>query len=63
MVLRGGRAPVVRRANPPMSGRWGFPGRLADARRYCRSGLPTAPALLLLIDLAIADLLRNRSTR
>jgi ADP-ribose pyrophosphatase YjhB (NUDIX family) len=26
VVLRGDRALVVRRANPPMAGRWGFPG-------------------------------------
>jgi 8-oxo-dGTP diphosphatase len=134
VVLRGERVLVVRRANPPMSGRWGFPGGVlelgetvaqgamrelleetgvkAEAAgpltvldtidrdeegrvRYhtlvavighwrsgegvpgdnadevawltrgdiVEGGLPTAPALLPLIDLAIADLLRNRSTR
>jgi|SRR5579875_3150234 8-oxo-dGTP diphosphatase len=26
VVLRGDKALVVRRANPPMAGRWGFPG-------------------------------------
>src|SRR5246127_3613973 len=26
VVMRGDRALVVRRANPPMPGRWGFPG-------------------------------------
>src|SRR5271170_2409809 len=30
VVLRGDRALVVRRANPPMSGRWGFPGGVLE---------------------------------
>ncbi len=30
VVLRGERALVVRRANPPMSGRWGFPGGVLE---------------------------------
>ena len=30
MVLRGERALVVRRANPPMAGRWGFPGGVLE---------------------------------
>src|SRR5208337_87070 len=30
VVLRGGRALVVRRANPPMAGRWGFPGGVLE---------------------------------
>jgi ADP-ribose pyrophosphatase YjhB (NUDIX family) len=30
VVLRGDRALVVRRANPPMPGRWGFPGGVLE---------------------------------
>ena len=30
VVLRGDRALVVRRSNPPMSGRWGFPGGVLE---------------------------------
>jgi ADP-ribose pyrophosphatase YjhB (NUDIX family) len=30
VVLRGHRALVVRRANPPMAGRWGFPGGVLE---------------------------------
>ena len=30
VVLRGHRALVVRRANPPMRGRWGFPGGVLE---------------------------------
>src|SRR5271166_2160096 len=30
VVLRGERALVVRRANPPMLGRWGFPGGVLE---------------------------------
>jgi len=30
VVMRGERALVVRRANPPMPGRWGFPGGLLE---------------------------------
>ena len=30
VVMRGDRALVVRRANPPMSGRWGFPGGVME---------------------------------
>jgi 8-oxo-dGTP diphosphatase len=30
VVLRGGRALVVRRANPPLTGRWGFPGGVLE---------------------------------
>src|SRR6201987_3704228 len=30
VVLRGKRALVVRRANAPMSGRWGFPGGVLE---------------------------------
>ena len=30
VVLRGERALVVRRANPPLSGRWGFPGGVLE---------------------------------
>ena len=30
VVLRGDRALVVRRANPPLSGRWGFPGGVLE---------------------------------
>lgn len=30
VVLRGERALVVRRANPPLAGRWGFPGGVLD---------------------------------
>ena len=30
VVLRGERALVVRRANPPMPGRWGFPGGVLE---------------------------------
>jgi 8-oxo-dGTP diphosphatase len=30
VVLRGDRALVVRRANPPMAGRWGFPGGVLE---------------------------------
>lgn len=30
MVLRGDRALVVRRANPPLAGRWGFPGGVLE---------------------------------
>jgi 8-oxo-dGTP diphosphatase len=30
VVLRGDRALIVRRANPPMSGRWGFPGGVLE---------------------------------
>jgi ADP-ribose pyrophosphatase YjhB (NUDIX family) len=30
VVLRGERALVVRRANPPMAGRWGFPGGMLE---------------------------------
>jgi 8-oxo-dGTP diphosphatase len=30
VVLREGRALVVRRSNPPMAGRWGFPGGVLE---------------------------------
>ncbi len=30
VVLRGERALIVRRANPPMAGRWGFPGGVLE---------------------------------
>jgi 8-oxo-dGTP diphosphatase len=30
VVMRGDRVLVVRRANPPMSGRWGFPGGVLE---------------------------------
>jgi 8-oxo-dGTP diphosphatase len=30
VVLRRGRALVVRRSNPPMAGRWGFPGGVLE---------------------------------
>jgi len=30
VVMRGDRALVVRRANPPLSGRWGFPGGVLE---------------------------------
>ena len=30
MVLRGDKALVVRRANPPLTGRWGFPGGVLE---------------------------------
>jgi len=30
VLMRGDRALVVRRANPPMSGRWGFPGGVLE---------------------------------
>ena len=30
VVMRGDRALVVRRSNPPMSGRWGFPGGVLE---------------------------------
>ena len=30
MVMRGDRALVVRRANPPLPGRWGFPGGVLE---------------------------------
>jgi ADP-ribose pyrophosphatase YjhB (NUDIX family) len=30
VVLRGDRALIVRRANPPMRGRWGFPGGVLE---------------------------------
>ena len=30
VVLRGDKVLVVRRANPPMSGRWGFPGGVLE---------------------------------
>jgi 8-oxo-dGTP diphosphatase len=30
VVVRGDRALVVRRANPPMAGRWGFPGGVLE---------------------------------
>ena len=30
VVLRGGRALVVRRGNPPLAGRWGFPGGVLE---------------------------------
>ena len=30
VVLRGERALVVRRANPPMAGRWGIPGGVLE---------------------------------
>lgn len=30
MVMRGDRVLVVRRANPPMPGRWGFPGGVLE---------------------------------
>ncbi len=30
VVLRGGKALVVRRSNPPMAGRWGFPGGVLE---------------------------------
>ncbi len=30
VVMRGDRALVVRRANPPMTGRWGFPGGVLE---------------------------------
>jgi ADP-ribose pyrophosphatase YjhB (NUDIX family) len=30
VVMRGDKALVVRRANPPMSGRWGFPGGVLE---------------------------------
>jgi 8-oxo-dGTP diphosphatase len=30
VVLRDGKALVVRRANPPLSGRWGFPGGVLE---------------------------------
>jgi 8-oxo-dGTP diphosphatase len=30
VVMRGERALVVRRANPPMAGRWGFPGGVLE---------------------------------
>lgn len=30
VVLRGDKALVVRRANPPMAGRWGFPGGVLE---------------------------------
>jgi 8-oxo-dGTP diphosphatase len=71
VVMRGERAPAARRANPPMSGRWGFPGGVLElgetvAQGAMRelfeetgvaaepAGLPTAPALLPLIDLALS---------
>jgi 8-oxo-dGTP diphosphatase len=30
VVLRGDRALIVRRANPPLAGRWGFPGGVLE---------------------------------
>src|SRR5712692_5266268 len=30
VVMRGDRVLVVRRANPPMTGRWGFPGGVLE---------------------------------
>jgi ADP-ribose pyrophosphatase YjhB (NUDIX family) len=57
VVLRGDRALVVRRANPPMPGRWGFPGGVlelgetvfAGAMRELReeTGISAEPAGIL----------------
>jgi 8-oxo-dGTP diphosphatase len=30
VVMRGDRVLIVRRANPPLSGRWGFPGGVLE---------------------------------
>jgi len=40
-----------------------FPVAWLTRADIVEGGLPTAPVLLPLIDLAIVDLLRNRSTR
>jgi 8-oxo-dGTP diphosphatase len=38
VVLRGDRALVVRRANPPMAGRWGFPGGVLELGETVAAG-------------------------
>ena len=38
VVLRGERALVVRRANPPMAGRWGFPGGVLELGETAAEG-------------------------
>ncbi|HVH77405.1 MAG TPA: NUDIX hydrolase [Stellaceae bacterium] len=38
IVLRGGRALLVRRANPPMPGRWGFPGGVLELGETVAAG-------------------------
>ncbi|HEV2301033.1 MAG TPA: NUDIX hydrolase [Stellaceae bacterium] len=38
VVLRGERALLVRRANPPMPGRWGFPGGVLDLGETVAAG-------------------------
>jgi ADP-ribose pyrophosphatase YjhB (NUDIX family) len=38
VVLRRGRALVVRRANPPMAGRWGFPGGVLELGETVAAG-------------------------
>jgi 8-oxo-dGTP diphosphatase len=59
VVLRGERALVVRRANPPLAGRWGFPGGVLElgetvaegAMRELReeTGVIAAPAATLTV--------------
>jgi 8-oxo-dGTP diphosphatase len=38
VVLRGEKALVVRRANPPMAGRWGFPGGVLELGETVAAG-------------------------
>ncbi len=38
VVLRGERALVVRRSNPPMAGRWGFPGGVLELGETVAAG-------------------------
>ena len=38
VVLRGERALVVRRCNPPMAGRWGFPGGVLELGETVAAG-------------------------
>ena len=38
VVLRGGRALVVRRSNPPLAGRWGFPGGVLELGETVAAG-------------------------
>jgi 8-oxo-dGTP diphosphatase len=38
VVLRGDKALVVRRANPPMAGRWGFPGGVLELGETVAAG-------------------------
>ena len=38
VVLRGERALIVRRANPPLAGRWGFPGGVLELGESVAAG-------------------------